>query len=142
MAMSVVRRIAKKSTAGGDSGKLSTLEIERQILNAHIAGLIFKLRKELNLEQAELAELAGTTQSVISRIEDANYDGRSVDLLLRVFAAMGKSFRLRVVEPLDCREPASEPNVIHEPIDARSQTTSTRKGKPKRKVRARETTSP
>ena len=33
------------------------------------------------LPQKELAELIGTTQSVISRLEDADYEGHSLSML-------------------------------------------------------------
>jgi ribosome-binding protein aMBF1 (putative translation factor) len=36
------------------------------------------MRQEAGLSQAELAERVGTTQSVISRLEDADYQGHSL----------------------------------------------------------------
>jgi len=41
-----------------------------------------------------LAQLVGTTQSVISRIEDSDYDGHSLGLLRRIAEAMDKKLRI------------------------------------------------
>jgi predicted transcriptional regulator len=42
------------------------------------------------LTQAQLAELIGTTQSVISRLEDADYDGHSPTMLSRIVSALNQ----------------------------------------------------
>ncbi len=44
----------------------------------------FDLRKEARLSHKELAVLVGTTQSVFSRLEDADYDGHSLTFLNRI----------------------------------------------------------
>lgn len=36
------------------------------------------------LSQRELAKLVGTTASVICRLEDADYDGHSLSMLIRI----------------------------------------------------------
>ena len=62
--------------------------------NADIARAIQGLRLEARLTQKELAELIGTTASVVCRLEDARYEGHSVAMLraLRVpSASMSKS---------------------------------------------------
>ena len=41
-------------------------------------------RTEAGLSQKELAEMIGTTQSVISRLEDADYEGHSLSMLSRI----------------------------------------------------------
>jgi len=63
------------SMIGGDR-ELRDL-CEQASLNAHVAQLIYDARTEAGLSQAELAGLIGTTQSVISRLEDADYEGHS-----------------------------------------------------------------
>jgi ribosome-binding protein aMBF1 (putative translation factor) len=73
--------------------------IERERLNADIAVLIYSEREQAGLTQQELAEKAGTHQSVIARLEDAEYNGRTIELLRRVLHALGR--RLAVsAEPL------------------------------------------
>ena len=67
---------------GDDSRRKASLQAER--VNAEVAQMIYELRKEAGLTQKELAELVGTTQSVISRLEDADYDGHSLSMLNRI----------------------------------------------------------
>jgi len=76
-----------------DSKRKELLEQERS--NAEIASLVYDLRKQAGLSQRELAELVGTTQSAISRLEDADYDGHSLSMLRRIAAATKQ--RLTVV---------------------------------------------
>ena len=57
---------------------------------------IIMARKEKNLTQKGLAELIGTKQSNISRLESGNYNP-SLDLLIKVAQAMGKKLEVRIV---------------------------------------------
>ncbi len=68
--------------------------LERERVNAQVARTIYELRKDAGLSQRELAELVETTQSVISRLEDADYDGHSLTMLQRIAKAL--SCRLNV----------------------------------------------
>lgn len=68
--------------------------LERERTNAEVARAIYELRKDAGLSQGELAELIETTQSVISRLEDADYDGHSLSMLQRIAKAL--SCRLNV----------------------------------------------
>lgn len=70
----------------GDPERKASVESER--VNAGVARLIYDLRKEAELSQQELADLVGTTQSVISRLEDADYDGHSLTMLNRIAEAL------------------------------------------------------
>src|ERR671931_1623164 len=54
---------------------------------AQIADQVADRRKELELSQAELAELVGTTQSAIARLESGGRPPR-IDTLLRIAAAL------------------------------------------------------
>jgi len=65
-------------------------EIARERSNAEVAQLIYDRRVAAGLTQRQLAQLVGTTQSVISRLEDADYDGHSLTMLQRIAAAMGQ----------------------------------------------------
>jgi predicted transcriptional regulator len=49
------------------------------------------------LTQTELARLVGTTQSVIARLEDADYQGHSLSMLSRVARALNKRVDIRFV---------------------------------------------
>ena len=70
----------------GDPERLASLERERQKLQ--IAGQIYEVRAKAGLSQGQLAQLVGTTQSVISRLEDADYEGHSLKMLRRIARAL------------------------------------------------------
>jgi ribosome-binding protein aMBF1 (putative translation factor) len=70
----------------GNPKRLAALEREREKLQ--IAGEVYDRRTQAGLSQARLAKLAGTTQSVISRLEDADYHAHSLDLLRRIARAL------------------------------------------------------
>ncbi len=57
-------------------------------VNAQVGRMIYDLRSDAGLTQKELAELVGTTQSVISRLEDADYEGHSLSMLNRIAEAL------------------------------------------------------
>jgi len=59
---------------------------------------IYEARKAAGLTQAELAERVGTTQSIISDLEDAEYQGHSMSMLRRVAAALGLEVRVQFVK--------------------------------------------
>jgi ribosome-binding protein aMBF1 (putative translation factor) len=64
--------------------------IEAESFNADIAGKVYEARNSAGLTQKQLANLVGTQQSVISRIEDADYSGHSLTLLKKIASALGK----------------------------------------------------
>jgi len=57
--------------------------------NAEIARRIYDLRTKVGLTQAALAKRIGTTASVISKLEDADYEGHSLSMLQRIAAVLG-----------------------------------------------------
>ncbi len=57
-----------------------------------IAEEIYRLRKEQGLTQTQLAKKIGTTQSVIARMEDADYDGHSLKMLQKIARALDVRF--------------------------------------------------
>ncbi len=79
----------------GRPQRLAELDEERS--NAEIARKIHDLRKRACLTQAQLARLVGTTASVISRLEDADYQGHSLFLLRRIAAALHRRVEIRFV---------------------------------------------
>ena len=54
------------------------------------------LRKECGLSQKELANLAGTSQQQISRIESTSYEGHSLSMLRRVSEVLGATIHLKI----------------------------------------------
>jgi ribosome-binding protein aMBF1 (putative translation factor) len=78
-----------------DPERLESLQRERE--KAYIAGQIYELRTRAGLSQAELAERVGTTQSVISRLEDADYEGHSLNMLRRIAKALNCRIDVRFV---------------------------------------------
>jgi transcriptional regulator with XRE-family HTH domain len=71
--------------------------VDQASAELEIAQMIYDARESAGLSQAQLAKLIGTTQSVISRLEDANYRGHSLMMLNRIAAALGKRVELRLV---------------------------------------------
>ena len=69
-----------------DPQRKASVEAER--INAQVARMIYDRRNDAGLTQKELAQLVGTTQSVISRLEDADYDGHSLSMLSRIAEAL------------------------------------------------------
>ncbi len=69
-----------------DPQRKASVEAER--VNAQVARMIYDLRNDAGLTQKELAELVDTTQSVISRLEDADYEGHSLSILNRIAEAL------------------------------------------------------
>lgn len=70
---------------------------EEEVANREVAQKIFQLRDKAKISQAELARRVGTTQSVISRLEDADYDGHSLAMLNRIAAALHRRVEIRFV---------------------------------------------
>ena len=64
---------------------------------AEVAQLIYDARTKSKLTQKQLAELVGTTQSVIARLEDADYEGHSLSMLQRIASALNKRLEIRFV---------------------------------------------
>jgi len=78
----------------GKSQEMADL-VEQEQDNLDIARKIYELRTKARLSQAKLANKVGTTQSVISRLEDADYDGHSLEMLRRIASALEKRVEIR-----------------------------------------------
>jgi len=78
----------------GKDQKMADL-LEQERANLDIAQKIYQLRIKAGLSQIELARKVGTTQSVISRLEDADYEGHSLAMLRRIAAALKKRVEIR-----------------------------------------------
>ena len=79
----------------GKPARLAQLEEARA--EDQLARKLYELREQAGLTQEQLAQLVGTTASVISRLEDSDYEGRSLTMLKRVAAAMNKRVEIRFV---------------------------------------------
>ena len=71
--------------------------VAQERINVRVAMEIYQARQEAGLSQQELAELVGTSQQAISRLEDADYDGHSLSMLQRIGAALNKRVEIRLV---------------------------------------------
>jgi len=89
-AMKIIRRMV------GDDPELREW-IAVEAMNADVARMIYHARVQAGLTQKELARLVGTTQSVVARLEDADYRGHSLTMLNRIAAALDKRLEIRMV---------------------------------------------
>ncbi len=81
----------------GHPDHLAGLAEERT--NAEVAQKIHDLREKCGLTQRQLAELVGTTASVICRLEDADYEGHSLAMLNRIATALNRRVEI-VFKPI------------------------------------------
>ena len=65
-------------------------------INAHVAKLIYEARTKAGLTQQQLAELIGTKQPVIARLEDADYEGHSLSMLQRIAHALNQRLEIHL----------------------------------------------
>jgi ribosome-binding protein aMBF1 (putative translation factor) len=82
------------------------IALQEERANAEIARKIYDLRKAARLSQRALAELVGTTASVICRLEDADYEGHSLAMLQRIASAVNKRVEIRFVSRQTALRPA------------------------------------
>ena len=80
--------------------------IAQEMLNARVARLIYEARTAAGLTQAELARLIDTKQSVIARLEDADYQGHSLSMLQRIALALNQCLEIHFI-PSDKRQVAA-----------------------------------
>ena len=88
----------------GRPDMMAMLDEERA--NAEIGRKIYELRTRASLTQKELADLVGTTASVICRLEDADYEGHSLSMLRRIAAALNRRVEIRFVSARRKLQPA------------------------------------
>ena len=78
------------------ASRQADLEVAR--LNVQVARMIYNLRTQAGLSQKQMAELVGTTQSVISKLEDDDYEGHSLSMLNRISTALHKRISLTAID--------------------------------------------
>lgn len=71
--------------------------VAKERINALVARDIQRLRKRHGLTQKQLADLVGTKQSAISRLEKADYDGHSITMFEKIARALNYRIEFRLV---------------------------------------------
>ncbi len=66
-------------------------------VKADIAQQIHDLRNQADLTQAELAKLVGITESIIQDLEEADDEGDSLGMLVRIGSALNRKIEVRFV---------------------------------------------
>jgi ribosome-binding protein aMBF1 (putative translation factor) len=94
----------------GDAKRQAALDQER--VNAKIARDIYRLRQKHKLTQKELASKVKTTPSVISRLENADYPGHSLNMLQRIATALNQRIEVKFVP---ARERKQSPSSAERP---------------------------
>ena len=83
----IVEQRARKSATYGKT-------FQRTLHQIDLALLVCEMREDAGLTLAQLAKKVGTSQSVIARLEDAEYAGHSLTTLERIAAACGVALTL------------------------------------------------
>lgn len=84
----------------GDDAQMREMLAEAS-LNAEVGQLIYNARQKANLTQQQLAELVGTTQSVIDNLEEADCEGNSLIMLHKIAIALNQKLTLNLVPLTD-----------------------------------------
>jgi DNA-binding XRE family transcriptional regulator len=92
---SAALRYVHRRFFAGQPARLAELEQARA--SAEVARKVYELRSKAKLTQKQLAARVGTTPSVISRLEDDEYEGHSLAMLHRIAAALNKRVEIRFV---------------------------------------------
>ncbi len=74
---------------------------QRTLHQIDLAMLVREMREGAGLTQAGLAKRIGTKQSVIARLEGAEYAGHSLTMLERIAAACGVTLKLHAEKKPD-----------------------------------------
>jgi len=87
---------------GEDPNYKAGLAEERTRLQA--ARAIYDARTAAGMTQRELAMRVGTSQSVIARLEDADYSGHTLKMLNRIAAALDRKVEVHLVSSVLSRQ--------------------------------------
>lgn len=71
----------------GDDAELRSA-IEHEAVHSRVASLLYEARTAAGLTQQQLATLIDSKQSVIARLESADYAGHSLSMLIRIADAL------------------------------------------------------
>ena len=87
-----------------------------------LAAWLRKIRENAGISQTELAKRIGTTGSVISRLEDPDYEGHSLKTVQRIASALGMGLELTVVKGTGKKCRRTQAVVLTAPPDQRKRT--------------------
>jgi ribosome-binding protein aMBF1 (putative translation factor) len=87
-------KILKQMTA--DDPELEKM-VKESSLNAELAQLIYEARTQAGLTQQQLADRIGSKQSVIARLEDADYEGHSLSMLQRIAHVLNQRLEVQLI---------------------------------------------
>ncbi|MBI3679536.1 MAG: XRE family transcriptional regulator [Acidobacteria bacterium] len=87
-------KILEKVTGNNAAVKAGIAEAR---INLQVAQMIYDARTTAGLSQRQLADLVGSKQPVIARLEDADYEGHSLTMLQRIAAALKQRLEVRFV---------------------------------------------
>jgi len=76
-------------------------------VRVQLGRLVYDARIEARLTQTQLAKRVSTTQSVIARLEDADYEGHSLSMLNKIAHALNRRLELRFVPGTARNAPAA-----------------------------------
>ncbi len=80
---------------GDDPERIASYQEER--IKAEIARQIYNLREQAGLTQRQLADLVGTTDTIIDDLEEADYEGDSLSMLVKIATALNKKIDVHFV---------------------------------------------
>jgi DNA-binding XRE family transcriptional regulator len=69
-------------------------------VKGEIAQQVYDLRNQAGLTQYQLAQLIGAAESTINELEEADYEGDSLGMLVRIASALNKKLEVRFVPPV------------------------------------------
>ncbi|MEG3842267.1 helix-turn-helix transcriptional regulator [Microcoleus sp. herbarium14] len=81
--------------------------IKESSFNAELAQLIYHVRTQAGLTQQQLADRIGTKQSVIARLEDAEYEGNSLLIMQKIARALNQRLEVHLI-PIALEENRTE----------------------------------
>ncbi len=74
--------------------------VAEEELKVRVSQIALDLRERSGLTQNELAQKVGATQSMISKLENADYDGSSLELLWRICLGLNRRLDISCSEGL------------------------------------------
>ena len=90
----------------GEDAELRQMIADARV-SSQVAQMVYDARTSAGLSQKELADLVGSGQSAIARLEDADYEGHSLSMLQRVAEAVNCHVQLSIVPNEDGERLAS-----------------------------------
>ena len=72
--------------------------VAEEELKARIAQAAYALRTQAGLTQTRLSKMVGTSQAVISKLENADYEGSSLEMLWRICRVLHRRIEVTCAE--------------------------------------------